>query len=397
MKLLRIGLAVNHSFSYYRGVLRGIAHYAETRPHWLLTSIVPEQQSLQILDRFRPVGLIASVHLKSLVKALSSWRRPVVNVSAVLPGLRFPRVGVDNAGVGQLAAAHFLERGLRHFGFVGPPDHVYSSERRAAFCKAVQEAGYSVHCHHTPARVPIDPHNRRWDLGPCADRWLRSLPRPVGVFVPSDDWGVQVSEACRQLRLRVPEDVALLGVDDDDLDCELTRPRLSSVVVPAERIGYEAAALLDRMLAGEKPPAGQILVPPTGVATRRSTEVLAIDDPNVVAAVRFIRENAHLPLRVTDVLKEVMVGRRTLERGCQAALGWCVGEEIRRAHLELARRLLSRTDLPMKVVAEKSGFSDFRHMAVVFRQVLGMPPTAYRRQARGPAPPQHRNQGRFPQ
>jgi LacI family transcriptional regulator len=383
MKPIRIGLAVNHSYAYYRGVLRGVAHFAETQPQWLFTSIVPEQRSLQALGRFRPAGLIASVHLQSLVQAFSSWRRPVVNVSAVLPGLWFPRVGVDNARVGQLAAVHFLERGLRHFGFVGSPDYLYSTERHAAFCRALQKAGHTVASYHSPAHLPFDPLGRRWDLDRGIYRWLRALPRPVGVFVPGDDWGVQVSEACRQVGLRVPEDVALLGVDDDDLDCELTRPRLSSVIVPAERIGYEAAALLDRLLAGKKTPAQPILVPPTGVATRRSTEVLAIEDREVVAAVRFIREHAHLPLRVTDVLREVPVGRRTLERRCHEALGRGLGEEIRRAHLERAKRLLARTDQPMKAVAHQAGFSDFRHMAVVFRQELSMSPTAYRRQMRG--------------
>lgn len=384
--LVRVGLAINHSYAYYRGVLRGIVRCAETRPQWLFTPIAPEQRSLQGPGRSRVAGLIASVHSPALVRAFSGWRRPVVNVSVVLPGLRFPRVGVDNVRVGQLAAAHFLERGLRHFGFVGPPDHVYSTERHAAFCQALREAGHSVICYHTPADLPFDPHCQRWNLDRGVYRWLRALPRPVGVFVPGDDWGVQVSEACRQVGLRMPEDVALLGVDDGDLDCELTRPRLSSVIVPAERIGYEAAALLDRLLAGEKPPAGSVLIPPTGVATRRSTEVLAIEDREVVAAVRFIRENAHLPLRVTDALRQVSVGRRTLEREFQKALGRGVGEEIRRAHLELAKRLLARTELPMKAVARQAGFSDFRHMAVVFRQEQGQTPSAYRCQMRGGQP-----------
>jgi LacI family transcriptional regulator len=384
MKLIRIGLAVNHSFTYYRSVLRGIARYAESKPQWLFTSVIPEQQPLQALGRFRPAGLIASVNMEVLVRTLASWRRPVVNVSVVLPGLQFPRVGVDNVRVSQLAAVHFLERGLRHFGFVGPPDHLYSMERHTAFCQALQETGHTVACYHTPAQLPFDPLGRRWDLDRGVYRWLRSLPRPVGLFVPGDDWGVQVMEACRQVGLRVPEDVALLGVDDDDLDCELTRPRLSSVIVPAERIGYEAAALLDRLLAGEKPPAEPTLLPPTGVATRRSTEVLAIADREVVAAVRFIREHAHLPLRVRDVCRQIAVGRRTLERRCRLALGWGLGEEIRRAHLERARRLLARTDLPMKTVAQQAGFSGLRHLGTVFRQELGMPPTAYRRQMRGP-------------
>jgi LacI family transcriptional regulator len=215
-------------------------------------------------------------------------------------------------------------------------------------------------------------------------RWLRSLPKPVGVFVPNDLWGVQVGEACRQVELRVPEDVAILGVGNDDLYCELTRPPLSSIIVPAEQIGYEAAALLDRLLSGGKPPREPILLSPIGVATRRSTEVLAIDDPDVVAAVRYIREHAHLPLRVSDVLRQVPSGRRTLERRCRRALGWGLGEEIRRTHLEQARRLLATTDLPIKALATQAGFSDYCHMAVAFRKELGTSPSAYRQQIRAP-------------
>jgi LacI family transcriptional regulator len=329
--------------------------------------------------------LIASVYSKAVVRVLSRWRRPVVNVTAILPGLRFPCVRVDNGPVGQMAATHFLERGLRHFGYVGPPNQLFSMERRAAFCRALEQSGHGAACYHTVRRLPFDPRGQRWDLDRGVYRWLRKLPKPVGVFVPGDDWGIQVAEACRHVGLRVPEDVALLGVDDDDLDCELARPRLSSIILPTERIGYEAAALLGRLLAGEKPPAEPILLPPTGVATRRSTEILAIDDRHVVTAVRFIRENAHLPLRVQDVLREVPLGRRTLERRCHKALGWGLGHEIRRAHLERARRLLARTDLPMKLVARQAGFTSIRHMGIVFRQELGMPPTTYRRQLGRPA------------
>jgi LacI family transcriptional regulator len=385
MKPLCLGLVFIHSFFYYRGVLRGIWRYVEARPQWRLTSLAPEQQSLRVSGPLRPDGLIAAMNTKPLVRTFSSWRRPVVNVAAVFPDLRFPRVGVDNVKVGRLAASHFLERGLRHFGFIGPPDYLFSTEREAAFCQAVRDAGHAVDCYEVRAHRPYDPLGRRWDLDPAVRRWLRMLPKPAGVFVPNDLWGVQVAEACRQVELRVPEDVALLGVDDDHLYCELTRPPLSSIIVPAEQIGYEAAALLERLLGGEKPPREPLLLPPIGVATRRSSEVLAIDDPEVVAAVRFIREHTHQPLRVADVLRAVPVGRRTLERRCRLALGWGLGEEIRRTHLERVRRLLAGTDLPMKTVAQQAGFSDYRYMAKVVRQELGLTPTGYRRRMRGPA------------
>jgi LacI family transcriptional regulator len=384
MNPIRIGLVFVHSFFYYRGALRGIRRFLDARPQWHFTSLVPEQQSLCMPGQFRPEGLLATVNSKLLVRALASWRRPVVNVSAVLPGLRYPRVGADNVQIGQLAAAHFLERGLRHFGFIGRRGYLFSMERRASFGEAVQQAGYRVACYELPAHVSFDPLGRRWDLDRAVIEWLQRLPKPVGVFVPHDSWGVQVAEACHRAALRVPEDVAILGVDDDHLYCELARPPLSSIILPVEQIGYEAAALLERLLGGEKPPREPILLPPTGVATRRSTEVLAIDDPELVAAVRYIREHAHLPLRVTDVLQEVTIGRRTLEERFRRTLGWGLGEEIRRTHMERARRLLMSTDLPMKLLATRAGFSDYRHMAIVFRQELGISPTTYRRQMRSP-------------
>ncbi|MCC7334321.1 MAG: DNA-binding transcriptional regulator [Pirellulaceae bacterium] len=386
MKLIRIGLAVNHSYSFYRSLLRGVAQFAETRPQWVFTSIIPAQQSSNApRGRFRPDGLIASIHSESTMKTLANWRCPVVNASSVLPGSLLPRVGVNNTCVGQLAAAHFLERGLRHFAFFGSPDSLFSIERRDAFCHVLQAAGYSVSCHFSPPERPYDQLDRRWDIDLSTYRWLRGLPTPIGLFVPSDHWGFQLSQACHEVDLRMPEDVALLGVDDDDVNCELARPRLSSVVVPAVQIGYEAASLLDRLLAGEKPPDAPILIPPSGIATRRSTEVLAIDDVEVIAAVRFIREHAHLPIDVSDVLREVALGRRTLERRCLAALGWGLAEEIRRAHRERACRLLARTDLSIDSVAQQAGYSGFRHMSVDFRRKFNMTPTAYRRQMRGPS------------
>lgn len=379
---LQIGLMLTHNFAYYRGVLSGIRKFAETRPEWLFRLFGLEH--LKALRRLRPAAVIASVNSVSLAKSLSSWRRPIVNVSAVFPGLPFARVGVDNSEIGRLAAAHFLERGLRHFGFVGPAGFLFSTEREAAFRLALNAAGHALICYHGHKSRPSDPLGRCWDLDRGIHRWLRALPKPVGVFVPNDLWGVHVTEACRQIDLRVPEQVALLGVDNDGLFCELSRPPLSSIQVPAEQIGMEAALLLEAILKGHRKKVTTVLLPPVGVTSRRSSETLVTDDHEVVEAVRFIRENTHLPLRVPDVLKQVPVARRSLERRVRAVLGRGLGEEIRRGHMERAKRLLVETDLPIKLVAEQAGFSDFRHMAVTFRQELGLSPSAVRRQLRGP-------------
>lgn len=383
MKTTFIGLAIVHSSAYYRGTLRGVRRYSEARPHWVFTSLVPESDSRGARGRRRPNGIVAGVNTTALARSLVHCRRPVVNISAVLRQVKLPRVGVDNDLVGQLAAAHFLERELRHFAFIGPFDHLFSTERRLAFCREIKRAGYDVNCFDLHHQRPFDPLGRWSNLGPAVGRWLHGLTKPSGLFVPNDLWGMQISEACRLAGLRVPEDVALLGVDNDDLYCELTRPPLSSIVIPADRIGFEAAALLERLLNGAKPPAEPLLLPPSGVAARRSSDVLAIDDPDVVTAVRFIREHPHLQLRVADVARHVSIGRRTLERRCHSALGHGLGDEIRRSHLERARRLLTETNISIESLAVHAGYSHARHMAVAFRKELGLSPTAYRRQQRG--------------
>ena len=379
----RIGLALTNSFAYYRGVLRGIRIFAETRPHWLFTSVVPDEIPVQSAGRLRLDGLVASVNTESLARACTRWRRPLVNVSAVQPGLPFPRVGADNHSIGKLAAEHFLERGLRHFGFVGHPRWLFSVEREEGFRHAITEAGYETASFHDTAQGPFDPFGQHWPLNRRVQRWLQRLPKPVGVFAPSDLWGLTLTETCRQVDLRVPEEVALLGVDNDDLHCELARPPLSSIVLPSERIGMEAASVLDRMLSGKRAPTKPILLLPHGVMVRGSSDVLAIDDAEVVAAARFISSHGHEPLRVADVLKQVPVARRSLERRFRKELGRGISKEIRRVHMDRAKRLLTETDLPIALVATQSGFSAFRQMAVVIRQETGQSPTAYRRSMRG--------------
>lgn len=381
---VHVGLMLTHDFAYYRAVLSGVRKFAETRPDWVFSTFGPEH--LRVLRRLHPDALIASISSVDLAKTISSWHRPVVNVSAVLPGLPFPRVGVDNAEIGRLAAAHFLERGLRHFGFVGPADFLFSSERETAFRFELEAVGHTLASYHGHKGRPFDATGRGWDLDRGIHRWLRALPKPVGVFVPNDLWGVQVTEVCRQIDLRVPEQVALLGVDNDGMYCELSRPPLSSIQIPAEQIGMEAALLLERILKGKKRKATTVLLSPVGIVPRRSSETLVTDDSDVVTAVRFIRENSHLPLRVPDILQSVPVSRRSLERRVCAVLGHGLGEEIRRVRIERAKRLLSETDLPIKVVAQQSGFSDFRHLAVAFRHDVGQTPTAFRRQLRTPMP-----------
>jgi LacI family transcriptional regulator len=381
----RIGLVMGYGLDFYRDILRGIKAFAESRPHWVFTPIAPEPGAVRAMRPLRHHGMIAHIFNREMADALIEARKPVVNVSGVLPDLPVPRVGVDHIAVGRLAAEHLLDRGLRHFGFVGYSEHAFSVGREAGFRTTLEAAGCRVASYHEADHAKRDPTGL-WEWNDGLRLWLAGLPRPVGILASHDPQGVKLSEVCRQSGLRVPEEVALVGVDNDDLLCELARPSLTSVALPTERVGFEAARLLDRLLTRPRSRgrtvASALLLPPQGVVIRGSSDVVAIGDAEVAAALRFIRQHAHESIQVKDVLGEVPVSRRTLERRLRAALGRGVWEEIRRVHLERGKSLLAETDMPMSEVARHAGFSDQRQLSVVFRQVSGLTPTAYRRQFR---------------
>jgi LacI family transcriptional regulator len=382
-RMIRIGLVLSQSLAYARGILRGVKQYARSKSNWVLLTVPPEPRAVRPLGRLGIAGVIAHAYDPACAAAVTALDRPHVHVSSTLPGLSAPRICPDNDAVGRLVAEHLLERGLRHFAFVGHHYREFSVGREAGFRRILARHGHVPHCHFEPLAAIFNPMGYRWALDPFVQRWVQELPKPVGIFASNDIWGVQLTEVCRQTGLRVPDDVAIVGVDNDDLLCELARPSLSSVDLPTERIGYEAAALLDRLLRRGKPLPHTRLLPPIGVVARQSSDVLAVEDPEVAAAVRFIRERSHAPTGVKDVLRAVSISRRSLERRFQAALDRTVWEEIRRSHLERAKALLAGTALPMAAVAEQSGFSDPRQLSVVFRQETGLTPTAYRGRFRG--------------
>jgi LacI family transcriptional regulator len=379
--VLRIGLVFGYGLGFYRDILHGVKAFAADRPRWVFTPVAPDSRALESPLVKKQDGFIAHIFTDGLAKALAHLRRPVVNVSGVLPELPFPRVVVDHEAVGRLAARHLLERGVRRFAFVGFPHHAFSLGREAGFIGELERAGHQADVFHDRMQKLGDPTGQwRWNESLLA--WLQGLAKPLGLFASNDSQGVQLSEYCRHLGIKVPDEVAIVGVDDDDLLCDLARPSLSSVALPGERIGLEAAKMLEQILSGGKPSEPRLVLPPVRVVVRASSDIQALPDAEVAAAVRYIRDHAHEPIDVGDLLAEVPVSRRSLERRFRRHLERGIGEEIRRAHLERAKTLLAETDLPMSVVAQRSGFTDSRQLSIVFRQATGGTPTQFRRQHR---------------
>jgi LacI family transcriptional regulator len=212
-------------------------------------------------------------------------------------------------------------------------------------------------------------------------QWLRSLPKPVALFASNDILARSLADTCIQLNLNVPTDVALLGVDNDELECELTSPPLSSIAIPGERIGYEAAKQLDQAMSSKKFSPQRIFLPPIRIVQRQSTETIAVQDSTVIAALTYIRAHSAEGINVANVIRSIGSGRRELERKFRSILGRSVLQEIRSARIHQVQKLLTDTDLPMPAIAKLTGFSSAHRLAIVFHRTCGLPPTAYRKQS----------------
>jgi LacI family transcriptional regulator len=377
METVRIAGLVSPLSAYGQTVARGIAQYAHSRRNWVLRF----PQSLAALQ-VEPDGIIAQVSSAKVFDLFRAAGCPVINVSSATADVPFPSVVVDNRAVGRLAADHLLARGLRQFAFIGTTQH-YSDLRLAGFSERLQQERLAVKVYggtktgSTWSRVIDDASVRAERLA-----WLSALPKPVGLLAVADDIAASAVELCLALGLRVPDDVAVVGVDNSELICEQSTPPVSSVDTNGEQVGFEAARILDQWLAGKKPPRRPLLIAPSGVTVRGSSDAFAVPDPRVASALQYIHKNIHRSVRIPEISRHVGVNRRTLEKAFRHHLGGSIHDEIQRARLEQVKRLLAQTDLNMPRVAELAGFPSPQYMANVFGREIGATPSAYRRRHR---------------
>lgn len=379
----KVALLIETARGYGRGLLRGVARYARLHGPWSFY-VTPGDftQALPEMEQWGGTGIIARIETPEIAKAILATGLPTIALDLAEEQLtdggplsRLCEMSSDSHQAARMAAEHLLERGFRHYGFVGLPGKVWSERRERSFCQRIREAGGEPHLYPFPRRE----RDRQWGREQTImAQWLRELPQPIGLMACNDDRGREVLEACRAASVQVPDQVSVIGVDNDSLLCELSDPPLSSVALNAERGGFQAAALLDKLMAGRVKRPQRIVVEPLHVVTRRSTDMVALGDADVAAALRFIRDHANRPLRVSDVVRAVCLSRRSLEIRFRRAVGRSMNLEIQRAHLECAKRLLLETDLPLPRIAEASGFNTASYLAVVFQKVVGMTPAKYR-------------------
>jgi LacI family transcriptional regulator len=285
----------------------------------------------------------------------------------------------DPQADGRMVADHLLNCGLRHFAFFSYGEAWWSRGLRDPYCQALQERGCDGPI-HTYKPTTQEQNLAVWhdSLRPSLIKWLRGLPRPVGIYTPGDLHSVCLLEMCLELDISVPEEIAIIGRGNDTVICETVHPTLSSLDLNARRMGYEAAALLDRMMAG-KAAEKTIKIPPSHVAVRQSTDLIAIEDADVAQAVQYIREYACKGIDVDRIVDQVGLSRRTLELRFGRHLGRSPKAEILRVQIEHAKMLLVRSDKTSESIARLSGFSSLEYFTTAFRRMVGMKPQAYRK------------------
>lgn len=379
-----VALLIETSNAYARGVLRGIASYVHEHEQWSIYLTEQDRGSVppSWLQSWEGHGVIARIENQETARVIQKLTIPVVDVSAARHVPEVPCVETDDAAIAAMAYSHLRERGFEQFAFCGDARFVWSTNRETEFLKCVEKDGF-------PCSTFVD--QRHTKRSPGAERkrltkWLRRLPRPIGIFATYDIKAQEVLDACRECDLKVPLEVAVLGVDNDELLCDLSTPPLTSIVPDAEQAGRVAAATLDTMMNKSRRSRSQLpslrLLPPKGIVARQSTDIVAISDPDVAEAVRFIRDHYCEPINVQDLLDRIPISRRMLESRFRDILGRTPHQEILRRRIDQIRYLLANSDLTLIQIARQTGFQNQEYMSVAFRRAVGQPPGAYRKERR---------------
>lgn len=374
-----VALLVETSLASGREILRGLARYVREQGPWSLFHAPRglEESAPTWLGGWKGDGIIARITTPSLAKLLKKTRVPVVDVLGLVPDCDIPLVHVDDAEIARQAFQHFSQRGFRRFAFFGLAGENWSQRRCEAFLAAARKLDPSpAVLEMTRREIETTPWEKRQDQ---LAEWLKSLPKPLGLMVCSDQRGPDVLEACRRVAIKVPDDIAIVGVDNDEPLCEVCNPPMSSVWPNHFGVGYEAAALLHQLMNGETPSAASTVVSPRGLVTRQSSDVLAVEDIMVAAALRVIREEACTGISVDQLAQKVGASRSVLQRRFSNLLGQTIHDRLIDQRIKRAIELISNTGLPMLEIAERCGFKHQEYMGAVFRERCGKTPREFRK------------------
>lgn len=375
----KVMLLIEASRGYERALLRGIARYSRLHGPWIFLREAPfwERRPHQALvDQLKTVDGVIMRECSYMPEILKLRVPAIVSNYATERIAGLPNIVTDHYAVGRMAAEHLIERGFRSFAFCGYGEFFWSRQRCDGFLQRVQQAGYEVHLYdaaRTRKRLLWKEEQQ------FVTKWLLSLPKPVGLMACIDERGQQVAEACKSAAIAVPDQVAIVGVDNDEMICNLSHIPMSSVALDAEEAGYEAATQLSKMMKHGKTNGEQIHTHPTHVVTRLSTDVVAVDDPHVATAVKYIRDKSRQELYVEDIARAAGVSRRVMEKRFRATLGHSVNKQVRHTRIQMIANMLIETSMTVSEIAFSMGFPDAAHIARYFRTETSMSLAEYRR------------------
>lgn len=381
--MIKIVLLSDFAEEYTKNLLRGITRYSRDHGPWTFCrtplyyrETVGIDGIVQWAKEWEADGVIGQFHHEAEVKKFTDAGIPVIAQDSEERFADVPNITGAYHETGRLGAEYFLKKGFRNFAFYGFSNIVWSRERAEGFEEKIQEAGHVVHYYeHKDARSMDLWYYKPSDLS----RWLNSLPKPIALMTCDDNQGHHITEAARHAGIRIPEELAVLGVDNDEMMCDLSDPPLSSIVLDTEKAGYEVARLMEKMITEKTCHGDDVVVKATQVITRHSTDIFASKDKYIVSALKYIHENVDKNLKVDQVLKEVPLSRRSLEKRFVQTTGYPVYEYIYNKRIEKFTQKLLETDLTIFEIALDLGLNDSKNIARQFKQIKGLTPVEYRK------------------
>ncbi|QHV98752.1 AraC family transcriptional regulator [Spirosoma endbachense] len=378
----KIILLIDFSEDYSRNLLKGISKYAREYGPWVFCQMPLFHRETLGVDGilnwardWEADGIIGQLYNDSSVEKIVQAGIPVIAQDFKERFVEIPNITGAHRETGAMAADYFLRKGFRHFAFYGFKHIVWSRERAEGFDERVSRSGCTVHYFEHEEYSSSD----LWHYKPSSlSKWLSSLPKPIAILTCDDRMGQHITETCRHSRIRIPEEVAVLGVDNDEMLCELSDPPLSSIVQDAEKGGYDAARLLDRLIRKEITDIYDIIVEPTQVVTRQSTDIYATHDEYIASSLKYIHQNIDKNLQVDEVVKQVPLSRRSLEMRFQQVIGYPIYKYIQNLRIEKFSKKLLETDQAVFEIAMDLGLNDTKNIARQFKQIKGCTPLEYR-------------------
>ena len=380
-RIPQVAVLVDTSRSYGRDIVRGIRRYVAEHGPWSLY-LEPRDLRSRFPDWLKDWpgdGILSRTVDAAMLRQLKATKLPVIELRTTVLPHSFPFVGMDNRIVGTRVAEHLRNRGFQRFACYLDTAEAFFVERSEYFAQTLRTHGFECSLFKSGGagtkRLRWDEHQR------ALSEWLTSLEKPVGVFAVNDQLGFWLLDAARRAGIAVPEEVAVVGAENDNMLCDTASPPLSSVRLRGQAVGYEAARMLDEWMAKQRvpKPGEKHLLAPGDIVVRQSSDIVAVEDPRIAEALRFIRQHATEQIDVTRVARETALSRSVLERRMKALIGRSPGEEINRIRFAAVEKLLTQTDLTLDAIAARCGFTHPQYMAGAFRKRAGMTPGEFRR------------------